>query len=599
MKNKFKTIGGLVALSMILATAASCKKDKLSEDVNQPIPGVERTINVSATLPQPTEKAYLDVTDGRKVKWEPSDAINVNGSNLALTNLYTDPTKARFEGTTYAISSGSNDVYWFVYPTILAGTASGSTIPSSFTANRLTVTLPDVQTFDLSQTKILEGSTYMAAKASVPAGQTNLNFSMKNLCAVLKIHLSATGVSNTNVERIVFNSSSRLNGDFYFDGSAVTASTASVCNYLTINLTDGTNSYIDIAGGVDVYAILPPINSSKLSMTVYNTDGLEVTKIASSVTLAQNTMYTNNLNVTAFSAPVTYFSVSASKRVVFAPGNLQWSATNGGATATTHAVAGGGTADGTWRFASNQWNYIGNAAGNNTAAASRETQAAWIDFFGWGTSGYHDVNDVNNVFYYPYSSSNTNLGYSTNTYGYGPSTDMTDPNLVGTSANYDWGIYNAIYNPKTNTTDPAGTWRTPTSSELLYVIGTRTTCSGARFAKARVSGVNGLIIIPDNWNVNAYTLNDINVSNAQFTSNTITSTQWNVLETSGCVFLPASGGRNGTSIFNVGSYGGYWSATSSNSTNAISMFFNISGVASNYNYYRYDGRSVRLVKEVY
>ena len=245
MNKSFRTLAVILAAATIALFAASCAKNELDTN-NEKIIGVKRAINASATMPQPTtaEKAYLDVTDGCKVKWEPSDAINVNGSNLALTNLYTDPTKARFEGTTYAISSGSNDVYWFVYPTILAGTASGSTIPSSFTANRLTVTLPDVQTFDLSQTKILEGSTYMAAKASVPAGQTNLVFSMKNLCAVMKIHLSATGVSNTNVERLVFSSSSRLNGTFYFDGSAVTASTASTCNLLTINLTDGTNSYI-------------------------------------------------------------------------------------------------------------------------------------------------------------------------------------------------------------------------------------------------------------------------------------------------------------------------------------------------------------------
>ena len=52
------------------------------------------------------------------------------------------------------------------------------------------------------------------------------------------------------------------------------------------------------------------------------------------------------------------FSVSATSRVVFSPGNLQWSATGGGSAATTHTVSGGGTVAGTWRFAPNQWDTI-------------------------------------------------------------------------------------------------------------------------------------------------------------------------------------------------------------------------------------------------
>ena len=52
-------------------------------------------------------------------------------------------------------------------------------------------------------------------------------------------------------------------------------------------------------------------------------------------------------------------SISSTLKVLFSPGNLQWSATNGGSTATTHTVAGNGTSEGTWRFAPNQWDIIG------------------------------------------------------------------------------------------------------------------------------------------------------------------------------------------------------------------------------------------------
>ncbi len=62
------------------------------------------------------------------------------------------------------------------------------------------------------------------------------------------------------------------------------------------------------------------------------------------------------------------FSVSATDSVLFSPGNLQWSATG------SHAVAGGGTAAGTWRFALNQWDMIG-AANSNVSS----TYTGWID----------------------------------------------------------------------------------------------------------------------------------------------------------------------------------------------------------------------------
>ena len=171
------------------------------------------------------------------------------------------------------------------------------------------------------------------------------------------------------------------------------------------------------------------------------------------------------------------FSVGENTKVYFSPGNLQWSATNGGnsVTVTTHAVAGGGTASGTWRFAPNQWDTIG--AGNSNS------YSGWMDLFGWGTSGYNSK--------YPNMTSTT---YSD--YGNGRES------ISGT--NYDWGVYNAIYNPQTKTTDAPGTWRTLTSGEWRYLLGTRTTTSGMRYAKALVNGVGGVIILPDNWNRNTF-----------------------------------------------------------------------------------------------
>ena len=177
---------------------------------------------------------------------------------------------------------------------------------------------------------------------------------------------------------------------------------------------------------------------------------------------------------------------------------------------------------------------------------------------------------------------------------------MTDPSLVGTSANYDWGVYNAIYNPTTNTTDPVGTWRTLTKDECVYIIDTRTTCSGVRFARAKVNDVAGLIIVPDNWDVNTYALNSTNIPNAEFTVNTISSTEWtNIFEPAGCAFLPAAGGRNGYSVSGVGGNGFYWTTTySSDYTYVLSFVGGSVNPSSGSGLSRCRGWSVRLVKDV-
>ena len=269
------------------------------------------------------------------------------------------------------------------------------------------------------------------------------------------------------------------------------------------------------------------------------------------------------------------FSVSATDSVVFSPGNLQWSATNGGNTSTTHAVAGNGTASGTWRFAPHQWDTIGANNGNISS-----TYTGWIDLFGWGTSGFDQK--------YPYMTST-----SSSTYGNGYSS------LSGTY--YDWGIYNSIYNPVTRTTDAPGTWRTLTKNEWTYLVNTRVTSSGIRYAKANVCGVNGLIIVPDNWSTTTCTLDSTNTIKATYSSNIINATDWTNMETAGCVFLPATGSRNGISVGSVGSSVCCWSGTYDESDKygegAYVMSFSqsslyIGGVQ------RRAGSSVRLVRNV-
>ena len=260
---------------------------------------------------------------------------------------------------------------------------------------------------------------------------------------------------------------------------------------------------------------------------------------------------------------------SSGDQVYFSQGNLQYI----GSAATPY-----------WKFANNQWDILGTTTGQNSSSQNVDR-----DLFGWGTSGYHDANDPYNVNYQPWSTSTSQVNSSYNYYGYGPSTNMTDPNLTGTSANYDWGVYNPI----SNGGNQANQWRTLTQPEWAYVFNTRTTSSGIRYAKANVNNVNGVILLPDDWSSDTYSLNNTNSTGASFSSNTISASQWNTLEQAGAVFLPAAGDRVGTSVNIVGSYGFYWSTSSSGSYFAHYVFFYDSGLHSVYDY-RINGFSVRL-----
>ena len=257
------------------------------------------------------------------------------------------------------------------------------------------------------------------------------------------------------------------------------------------------------------------------------------------------------------------FSVDENTHVNFSQGNLQYQASTN-----------------TWRFAANQWDCIG---GDNSNVS--ETYSGWIDLFCWGTSGYNH----GAVCYQPWSTSNSSSDY----YAYGSDTY----NLYDQTGQADWG-----YNSISNGGNELNQWRTLTSNEWAYVFTTRTTSSGIRFAKANVNNVNGVILLPDDWDASYYNLSNTNIGDAGFDSNSITASQWSALEQHGAVFLPAAGYRflttSGTYVGYVNSYLNYWSSSCSDSNNAYGLaFFDFAECFNpQRSLHRYFGQSVRLAR---
>lgn len=241
------------------------------------------------------------------------------------------------------------------------------------------------------------------------------------------------------------------------------------------------------------------------------------------------------------------FSVSENTKIVFSKGNLQYQASTK-----------------TWRFAEHQYDMIGEANKNISS-----TYSGWIDLFGWGTSGYNGKNS------YMTSKTNTDYGDGKN-------------DIAGT--NYDWGVYNKI----SNGGNQAGQWRTLTYSEWNYVISNRT---DARYLRgtATVNGVNGLILLPDNWTQPEGLIFTIGANG--YAKNTYSASDWSKMEANGAVFLPAAGGRGGTDVGDVGSGGYYWSSSAYGSDSAGYLYF-YSLYLNTSRSYRYYGQSVRLVRDV-
>lgn len=260
-------------------------------------------------------------------------------------------------------------------------------------------------------------------------------------------------------------------------------------------------------------------------------------------------------------------------KVYFSKGNLQYQASTN-----------------TWRFAENQWNYVGSGEYGNVYENSvkcdnaliSETYDGWIDLFGWSTSGYNH----GAVCYQPWSTSQHFYDYN----AYGNDT----LNLYDQTGNADWG-YNTILNGGTY----ENIWRTLTKDEWCYMLNVRITQSGITYAKASVNGVNGLIIVPDCWDSSIWLLNSTNDENANYSANVISLDTWNnVIEPNGAVFLPAAGYRNGHSVSLCNRNGFCWSSSYCNS------FSTYSGVDFSDSYFRPGamgerayGLCVRLVQD--
>jgi hypothetical protein len=307
------------------------------------------------------------------------------------------------------------------------------------------------------------------------------------------------------------------------------------------------------------------------------------------LTLAISTTKSTNDTWTLTPAPVEgKFSVNANGgQVIFSQGNLQYHPK------TTQ----------TWRFAPNQWDYVG-------TENYKRSDADWIDLFCWGCNGI----DTGGSYFTP-----TIYGGSNGCYNpYGSDTAHLYDGEGALKGKADWGAV-------TISNGGEYTWRTlkdyinpGTDNEWQYILNTRATglivndTPNARYTMATINqsalndgtGVKGIILFPDNYTgptanlINELTWGTINGASNYGT--VCTTTGWLKLQNAGCVFLPAGGKGDGlgSSVTNPGTEGRYWSSSSGVTYKAYSLSFGSSVVNTQECIERYYCTSVRLVRDI-
>lgn len=367
------------------------------------------------------------------VIWDEGDQINVaRGNELAegpFTFISTDENGVSTFGSNeeFTVSEGS---YYAIYPAQADLEIDNGVISC--------VAIPTQQT-------LTENSFGSGNNTTVGWGTDCDNMMFYNVGGLAKIAMRGTAMVKSVKITLPGGTLSGRGTIDIMDSHTITAWDDNAVDYVVASAPDQSTG-ISIDGGKIFYIALPPCKLADYTITVTDIDGNEAEfEPEEEATITRsNVTYLGIYGMDETPVPEPKFSVSATKQVLFSPGNLQYQASTD-----------------TWRFASPQYSYAGN---DNLSATS--TYTGWVDLFCWATSGYNNV--------YPWLTSDINWNSSIE------------------NTNYDWGVNNAIGS------DPAGTWRTLTKDEWNYLLNSRPNATALR-GWATVGGIGGYILLPDNW----------------------------------------------------------------------------------------------------
>ena len=432
-----KTLHFMLAGALLLS-AVSCN--------NELEPGQETVspagpVILTATIVDETTKATVSESDG-SFAFSALDAIRVFDG----TATYSGTTTLGGVSAEFTMEDGFDaaGAGLAAFPSALV-----SAIPS---ASSVTFKLPSSYTYaDVGGADADAAKTPVLMVAAKEAGSTSLSF--KQVASLVRFR-----VTNCQAGVLHFTFTSNVTGTAELTSvvpgtTEITAANLSGTKSMTVAVT----GVPAVASGSFIYITLPvPVGTDPMNVQVVNRGATSVSSATLSGTAAALERAGGRKRGVTLGTPITpEFSISATQKVSFAPGNLQ-------------ATYDASTETWTWDFAANQYDYIGNAPGNTTIITevkestepfAKLSASGTVDIFGWSTANT----------YFGIASSTSHETYTTEAFA-------------------DWG--NLVIGSQT-----AGYWRTMTNSEWDYLLNTRS-CStigeteNARYLKANtVSGV--------------------------------------------------------------------------------------------------------------
>lgn len=495
-------------------------------------------VTLKLALEQPTDpsanqKVYLD--DQKLVNWYTNDVIVINNGSGTFD--------ASVVNNTANVQAG-NGTFTALYPkTTTSGqnnTAGNGTV---------TVTIPAVQTY-------VEGSDGMQNLKDLPmAAYLNTSESgvppvlmFRNLASLIKVTVTNPNATYTfRINSIKLSSSAaNLHGTYTYSFNnrssnktvpTVTSSTSPT--YGKEIMLDFNHTWTTIAGGrsKDFYLVVAPVSTASSftidvrgavvgeaqisggenvgnnyteAIKVYSKTLTDANGGSASKKLARSIIGKVSANLSSFNVHGG-FHVSSSKVSYFSHGNLSVGYNGGkGVYAFTigpdgeqyHSLLGGDNSS------------YGNSIIRAKSIASRSGD--FLDLFNKLENNTINTGETHNFF-----------------------PDQNDDNqFPAVSSYFPYALAN-VYS------DAVGVWRVPKESEWNYILNTRN-FGHSNFVKARIiadvgGGVlkNGVILFPDDYTQpNGISINN---NNAAFSSNSITHSQWKLMEAAGAIFLPVTG----------------------------------------------------------
>ena len=552
-KNIFKAVAlAMLMPAMLLTTACSNEDDAINNGDNKKGYPLQVTVNVTRQGDKATTRAtYNDGT--KKLGFSTGDKLFVSGSATGAGKfagaLDYVPATGKFSGTIYTQNDydGTADALFSA-----AFSRIATLLPNGYDSYNF-LSINDKSTSekydDVVSTSI--ANAFVASETAKATGVEQLS------CEQAYTYSSGFALEPANA---VLN--------FTISGLEAGAKTVNLITKYSDMDYDQTisGSVTPNASGVATFAIGVPNNLVIKNVANNLTIGSSNFKLPSGTALAAGKIYNITRCVNAINGQ---FSVSSTKKVFFSKGNLQATTTDLGATWT-------------WAFAANQWSYVGDAAANTSMkedGSGTVTANGTVDLFGWvGASSSWTTAAKWGI-----SASQTSADYG---------------NVADEPLKSDWGNVPGI-----------GTgWRTltggDTDREWNYLFNKRSASTvnnveNARYAKATVNDVKGVVLFPDSYTHPAGVTApaNINTANTNYNANTWSGANWTKMETAGCVFLPAGGYRSGTTVTNASEGGYYWTSTPTGNY-AYRVFYTMSAVnTSTSTSYRYTCYSVRLVHD--